>query len=144
MLEPGPAVIFVGAFFGVFAGGEDAALHRLFEPGGFVFLQGMEVVEAAEEQQIGDLLDDFERVGDAAGPEGVPDAVNLVADVASEHGSETAWNEEQDASGRQEETIGCAHALARRLSICPPQGHALSHLILAFEPIGSSNRPGSI
>jgi len=31
------------------------------------------------------LLDDFVGVGDAAGSEGVPDAVDLVADVACEH-----------------------------------------------------------
>jgi hypothetical protein len=35
------------------------------------------VVQPADEQQEGDLLDDFERVGDAAGPEQVPDAVWL-------------------------------------------------------------------
>ena len=32
------------------------------------------------------MLDDFERVGDASGPEGVPDGVDLGADFASEHG----------------------------------------------------------
>jgi hypothetical protein len=37
------------------------------------------VVEAADEEGVGDLLDDFERIGDEAGPEGVPDGVDLGA-----------------------------------------------------------------
>ena len=65
----------------VFAFGEDAALDRLLEPGGLVLLERVQVVEPAQEQQVGDLLDDFERVGDAAGPEGVPDAVDLAFGV---------------------------------------------------------------
>ena len=35
-------------------------------------------VEPTEEQQVGNLLHDLQRVRDAAGPERVPDAVNLV------------------------------------------------------------------
>ena len=35
----------------------------------------------------GDLLDDFERVGYAAGPEGIPDLVDLISDLACEHGA---------------------------------------------------------
>ena len=73
----------------VLALGEDAALDRLFEPGGLVLLERLEVIEPAQEQQVGDLLDDFERVGDAAGPEGVPDAVDLILELAGEH--ESPW-----------------------------------------------------
>ena len=40
---------------------------------GFVLLQRVQVVEPLDEKQVGDLLDDFERIGDAAGPEGIPD-----------------------------------------------------------------------
>lgn len=66
--------------------GEDAALHGFLQPGGLVFFQGVEVVQAAQEEQVGDLLDDFDRVGDAARPEGVPDLVDFAFEVAGEHG----------------------------------------------------------
>jgi len=46
----------------------------------------VEVVEALDEQQVGNLLDDLERVGDAAGPERIPDAVDLIAEFPGEHG----------------------------------------------------------
>ena len=42
-------------------------------------------IEALQEEQIGDLLDDFERIGNPAGPESVPDSVHLIADFAGEH-----------------------------------------------------------
>jgi hypothetical protein len=45
----------------------------------------VQVVQAADEQQVGDLLDHLQRVGDAAGPEGIPDLVDLVLDVAGDH-----------------------------------------------------------
>ena len=45
----------------------------------------LQVVEAPDEQQVGDLLDDLQRVGDAAGPEGVPDAVDLALQLAGDH-----------------------------------------------------------
>jgi hypothetical protein len=64
---------------------EDAAAHRPLEPGGLVLLQRVQVVQTAQEEQVGDLLDDLERVGDAAGPERVPDAVDLVLDFTSDH-----------------------------------------------------------
>ena len=87
MLEARPAAIFVGAALRVFALGEDAALQFFeLQTSGLVFLQRVQVVEALEEQQIGDLLDDFERIGDAAGPEGIPEGVNSTADFAVEHG----------------------------------------------------------
>jgi hypothetical protein len=44
------------------------------------------VVQAAQEEQVGDLLDHFNGVGDAAGPEGVPDLVDFAFEVAGEHG----------------------------------------------------------
>jgi hypothetical protein len=40
----------------------------------------VQVVQPAQEEQVGDLLDHLERVGDAAGPEGVPDLVDLALD----------------------------------------------------------------
>ena len=58
---------------------------RLLQPGGFVLFQRVQVVQPLQEQQVGNLLDDFQRVGDAARPEGVPDGVDLGADFACEH-----------------------------------------------------------
>ena len=45
----------------------------------------MQVVQAAQEEQAGDLLDDLDGVGDAAGPKGVPDLVDFAFEVAGEH-----------------------------------------------------------
>jgi hypothetical protein len=89
--EARPAAILVGASAAladvVFAFGEDAALEFFeFETGGFIFLERVEIVEAPQEEQLGDLLDDFEGIGNAAGPEGVPEGVDFTADVAGEHG----------------------------------------------------------
>ena len=85
VLEARPAQVLVGAALGVLALGEDPPLHRLLEPGGLVLLQRVQVVQAAQEEQVGDLLDHLQRVGDAAGPEGVPDLVDLALDVAGDH-----------------------------------------------------------
>ena len=57
---------------------------------GLVLLERLQVVEAADEQQVGDLLDDLERVGDAAGPEGVPDAVDLALELTGDHARQTS------------------------------------------------------
>lgn len=66
-------------------------LHRTLRPGGRVILfePDMGLVgrfiynvfhhEPLEEKQVGDLLNDFERIGNAADPELIPDAVNLAA-----------------------------------------------------------------
>jgi len=49
-----------------------------------VLLVGVEVIEPLQEVQVDDLLDLFEWIGYPAGPEGVPDSVNLVANIAGE------------------------------------------------------------
>jgi hypothetical protein len=59
--------------------------HGLLEATRFVLFEGVEIIEAAQEQQIGDLFHDLKRVGNATGPEGVPDAVDLVPNVACQH-----------------------------------------------------------
>ena len=79
--EEGPAEM-------VLAGGKEAAGEGFFESAGFGFFEELEVVEASEEEEVSDLFDDFEGVGNAAGREGEPDAVDLVADFAGEHGWE--------------------------------------------------------
>ena len=42
----------------------------------------MKLVEAAKKEQVGDLLDRGQRVGDASRPQGVPDAVDLALEFA--------------------------------------------------------------
>jgi hypothetical protein len=55
------------------------------EAQGLVLLQRLEFVEALQEEQVGDLLDHLERIADAARPEGIPDAVDLLLDDAGDH-----------------------------------------------------------
>lgn len=45
----------------------------------------MKIVEALDEEQVGDLLDHPEGIGHPARPEGIPDLVDLGADWPSEH-----------------------------------------------------------
>ena len=82
VFEDGPAVIGVGAVAGVCAFGEGAAFDGFAESGGFGLFEGLEFIEAAEEEEVGDLFDDFEGVGNAARPEGIPDCVYLLFDFA--------------------------------------------------------------
>lgn len=83
VFEARPAQILVGASPGVLTLREDAALHRLPEPGGLVLFQRVQIVQTAQEEQAGDLLDYLERVGDTARPECIPDAVDLVPEFTS-------------------------------------------------------------
>jgi hypothetical protein len=85
MLETRPAEVFERASSGVLTLGEDPPLHRPAEPVCLVFLERVHVVETTKEQQIRDLLDHFQRIGNAARPEGVPDSVDLVPDVTGNH-----------------------------------------------------------
>ena len=72
------------------AGAEDRILDRLAGAAGLAFGQGLKVVETADEQQVGDLLDHLERVRDPAGPERVPDSVDLAAQFPRDHGEESS------------------------------------------------------
>jgi hypothetical protein len=64
---------------------KDPPLQGTLQPVGFVLFQGVQVVQTAEKEQVGDLLHDFQGIGNAAGPEGIPDAVYLIADIAGKH-----------------------------------------------------------
>ena len=44
---------------------------------GLVFLEGVEFVQAFDEEQVGELLDDSERIGDAAGVERHPNGIDF-------------------------------------------------------------------
>lgn len=66
------------------------------QPGTMFHLQGFDglalfsskvhIVELPQKEQVGDLLDDCNGVGDAVGPEGFPDLVNSAFEFAGEHG----------------------------------------------------------
>ena len=86
VLEARPAAVLVSALARILALGENAPLHRLLEPVRLRLLQGVQIVQPLEEKQVGDLLNDFEGVGNAAGSEGVPEGVNLAANRSGEHG----------------------------------------------------------
>ncbi len=64
---------------------ENAARDRLLCPVGFVFLECVKIVESPDEEEVGNLLDDFERIGNAACPKGIPDLIDLTADFTGEH-----------------------------------------------------------
>jgi hypothetical protein len=51
----------------------------------FALLERIQLVESLDEQQVGELLDDRERVGDAARPHRVPDAVDFGFEFAGDH-----------------------------------------------------------
>jgi hypothetical protein len=65
--------------------GRDRFLNATTFPVRLQFLGRLQFVHALEKGQAGDLLNDFERIGDPAGPESVPDAINLIANFTSKH-----------------------------------------------------------
>jgi hypothetical protein len=85
ILEARPAQIVVGAAFFVAAGGEDTPLHRFVQAAALQFFKGVQLVEPLDKQQVGDLLDDGERVRYTAGPEVIPNSINLISNIAGEH-----------------------------------------------------------
>ena len=77
IFEPRPTEVFVTTTFRVCTFGKNSPLNGGFQSSAFVLLKGVQVVQPLQEQQVRNLLDNFERVGDAAGPEGVPDGIDL-------------------------------------------------------------------
>lgn len=65
--------------------GEDRVAHLGMERVGRLLLLHLFVVEQFHEEQIGHLLHDGQRVGDACRPERLPQRVNLVFNVSSYH-----------------------------------------------------------
>ena len=84
VLEPRPAQV-------VLTGLEDRTLDRLAGAAGLVLRGRLQVVEPADEEQVGDLLDHLQGVGDAAGPERVPDPVDLALQLTGDHPAQPRW-----------------------------------------------------
>ncbi len=85
VLEVRPAVPLVGDALGVFALRKDAALKRLAGASGLVFGCGLNLVQALEEEEVGELLDDLDWVSDAPSPKGVPNTVDLITNISGKH-----------------------------------------------------------
>ena len=51
----------------------------------FQLFESLQLIEPLDEKQVSDLLDDFQRIGNPAGPEGIPDLVDLVSNFVGEH-----------------------------------------------------------
>ena len=87
VLQPRPAHVLIGDAAAlsdfVLTQGKDATFDRLVEAISLVFFAGMRLVEAAHEQQVGDLLDHLERIGYAAGSKGIPHVIDFVAKFPS-------------------------------------------------------------
>ena len=69
----------------VLARRKDGSLGRFAGGGGLSIRQELRVIETAHEQEVRDLLDYLDRIGDAASPEGVPHGVDLAAKLARQH-----------------------------------------------------------
>jgi hypothetical protein len=78
VFEAGPAQVIIFPSPAVLALGEDLSFNGLVEPSCLEFLYGLKLVQPPEEEEVFDLLNDLPAVGDPAGPEGIPNPVNLV------------------------------------------------------------------
>lgn len=85
ILKARPAEVGVGTTLFVRALRENSTLDGDAKGLCLVFFERLKLVEPLNEQEIRDLFDDGERIGDAARPEGIPDFVDLVADFAGKH-----------------------------------------------------------
>ena len=69
----------------VLVGREDRLVDGCAGARGLALLQGVKLVKPLDEEQIGELLDDRERIRDAAGPHRGPDAVDFGFEFACNH-----------------------------------------------------------
>ena len=63
--ESRPAQVLVRTALGVVARGEDPSLDCRAGAESSVLVEGLDLVETPEEEQIGDLLDDLQRIRDS-------------------------------------------------------------------------------
>src|SRR5581483_4102785 len=85
VLEAVPAVILKRTLLAVLTLGEEPLLHRLLFPIGLQFLRNFLLVQPLEKEKVGNLLNDFERIRDAARPKSIPDLIDLTANFAGKH-----------------------------------------------------------
>ena len=69
----------------VLLGGENRILDGFAGAGGLGLFECVQLVEPLDEEQVGELLDDRERIRDATGPHRVPDVVHFGFESAGDH-----------------------------------------------------------
>ncbi len=108
------------------------------------FLQGFQLIQPPNKQQVGELLQHLQWVGDAAAPEGIPDSVDLVAQLAGEHrgrcgargdGGLGGWGAGPVATAAGPATAGCGG-----VSSWGCQAWGLQTATGALHPLGRSHR----
>ena len=88
MLEARPAIVRVGTrrkAMVIIAFGKQPPLDGLLQPSGFQLFERLQLVQPLDEKQISDLLDDFQRIGNPAGPERIPDLIDLITNFVGKH-----------------------------------------------------------
>jgi hypothetical protein len=80
-----PAEVLVENTFVVLAFWKKPARDRLLFRGCLPFFRVLQLIQPLDEQQIRELLDDLDGVGNAARPERIPDLVDLVSNLACQH-----------------------------------------------------------
>ena len=88
MLEPRPAVIRVGtrrARMVVVTLGKQPSLDGFLQASGLKLFECLQLVKPLDEQQISNLLDDFQRIGNPTGPERIPDLIYLATNFVRQH-----------------------------------------------------------
>ena len=48
-------------------------------------LRELQLIKAFYEEQVSDLFNDFQRIGNPAGPEGIPDLIDLTTNFVRQH-----------------------------------------------------------
>jgi len=82
---PRPTQIAVRPAIGVIAGREDRILDVGLRASGLALPRDLQVIQPPNEQQVGDLLHHLQRIGDAACPERILDAIDLALQLPGEH-----------------------------------------------------------
>ena len=72
----------------ILVGGEHRLFDRVAGTGSLTLLARVQLVQPLDEEQVSELLDNRERIRDAAGPHGVPDSVDLGLQLTGDHDQE--------------------------------------------------------
>ena len=86
VVEPGPLELFPGhgAVPHLDLPGKNALVGQA-QHGALLGSQVVRLIQVVDEHEVGHLLHHVQGVGDAAGPEGLPEAVNFVSQFACQH-----------------------------------------------------------